>query len=106
PPGVDGAAVERTVHRLLRVPRRAAAGGVGDLPPRRCGPDSGGRDARCRLMARPRTVSDSIEIAVDPQTAYAAVSDITQMGRWSPENTGGTVDDPGAGGGVDVGASF
>lgn len=42
-------------------------------------------------MAREFEVSRSIDIAVDPATAYAAVSDIRQMGRWSPENTGGTV---------------
>ena len=34
------------------------------------------------------TVSDSIEVAVDPETAYAAFSDVAQMGRWSPENRG------------------
>lgn len=42
-------------------------------------------------MAREFEVSRSIDIAVDPATAYAAVSDIRQMGRWSPENKGGTV---------------
>ncbi len=41
-------------------------------------------------MPRPMTVSDSIDIAVDPETAYDAVSDVTQMGRWSPENLGAT----------------
>ncbi|MDN5717632.1 MAG: SRPBCC family protein [Janibacter sp.] len=40
-------------------------------------------------MSRTRTVSDSVTIAVSPLTAWQAVSDITQMGRWSPENTGG-----------------
>ncbi|NYF98474.1 SRPBCC family protein [Janibacter cremeus] len=66
-------------------------------------------------MTRQKTVSDSVVIDVDPQTAYAAVSDITQMGRWSPENLGGTVGaratgDPGsrgpATGPVTVGTSF
>lgn len=42
-------------------------------------------------MAREFEVSRSIDIAVDPATAYAAVSDIRQMGRWSPENKGGVV---------------
>jgi hypothetical protein len=54
-------------------------------------------------MTRHKTVSDSIVIDVDPQTAYAAVSDITQMGRWSPENLGGEVDEPGP---VTVGTAF
>ena len=39
-------------------------------------------------MARPMTVADSIEIEVAPDVAYDAVSDVTQMGRWSPENRG------------------
>lgn len=39
-------------------------------------------------MTRPLTVSDSIEIAVPPNVGYDAVSDVTQMGRWSPENRG------------------
>lgn len=34
--------------------------------------------------------SDSVEIACDPQTVYAMVSDVTRMGEWSPVNTGGT----------------
>lgn len=54
-------------------------------------------------MTRPRTVSDDIVIDVDPQTAYAAVSDISQMGRWSPENLGGEVAD---GQEIAVGTSF
>lgn len=39
-------------------------------------------------------------IAVSPMTAWSAVSDITQMGRWSPENLGGRLpsrDDMGVG---------
>ena len=43
-------------------------------------------------MTRELTVSDSIVIAVDPEVAYREVSDIRQMGRWSPENRGGTVE--------------
>ncbi|WP_338748953.1 SRPBCC family protein [Janibacter alittae] len=60
-------------------------------------------------MTRQKSVSDSVVIDVDPQTAYAAVSDITQMGRWSPENLGGTLDGGAEGpatGSVTVGTSF
>lgn len=58
-------------------------------------------------MTRQKSVSDSVVIDVDPQTAYAAVSDITQMGRWSPENLGGTIDHAAHGpGGLAVGTSF
>lgn len=60
-------------------------------------------------MNRQSTVSDSIVIDVDPQTAWAAVSDITQMGRWSPENLGGRVEGAATGpseGRVAVGTSF
>jgi len=32
---------------------------------------------------------DAIEIATTPERAFAAVSDLTAMGRRSPENTGG-----------------
>ncbi len=45
-------------------------------------------------MARELTVSDSVVVAVDPATAYAAVSDVRQMGRWSPENTGAVLAEP------------
>jgi uncharacterized protein YndB with AHSA1/START domain len=54
-------------------------------------------------MQRPRTASGTVTIAVDPMTAWEAVSDITQMGRWSPENTGGRA---AADGPVTVGSSF
>lgn len=58
-------------------------------------------------MAREKTVSDSVVIDADPGTVYAAVSDISQMGRWSPENLGGTIehaaDRPGE---LTVGTSF
>ncbi|CAM3739056.1 SRPBCC family protein [Smaragdicoccus niigatensis] len=41
---------------------------------------------------RDLTVSDSVVVnGVDPMTAYRAVSDVAQMGRWSPENTGAKV---------------
>jgi len=42
-------------------------------------------------MTREMEVSGSIVIAVDPRVAYDAVSDVRQMGRWSPENRGGVV---------------
>jgi hypothetical protein len=42
-------------------------------------------------MTREMTVDGSIWIDVTPEKAYDAVSDVTQMGRWSPENTGATV---------------
>lgn len=60
-------------------------------------------------MTRPKTVSDTVVIDVDPQTAYEAVSDITQMGRWSPENLGGHLEGAAGGPGdsqVTVGTSF
>ena len=38
--------------------------------------------------SRPMTVTDSVDVAVDPATAYAAFSDVAQMRRWSPENRG------------------
>ena len=46
--------------------------------------------------------SDSIEIAVAPERAFAAVSDLASMGRRSPENTGGQW----LGGGPALGAKF
>ena len=57
-------------------------------------------------MSRRRTVSGSVVIDVDPQVAYAAVSDVTQMGRWSPENLGGTIRDGSDPGQVAVGTPF
>ena len=54
-------------------------------------------------MQRQRTVSDSVTIAVAPMAAWAAVADVTQMGRWSPENTGATRPSSGP---VAVGDSF
>ena len=33
--------------------------------------------------------SDSIEIAVAPEVAFAAIADLSRMGQRSPENTGG-----------------
>lgn len=54
-------------------------------------------------MARTLTVSDSVLIACSPQVAWEAVSDVTQMGRWSPENTGARLPSPGP---PEVGTSF
>src|SRR5699024_9234910 len=105
--GVDRAALERTGHRLLRVARRAAAGRVGDLSARRGRVDGGRRTDLYRgPMSRQKTVSGSVVIDVDPQVAYAAVSDVTQMGRWSPENLGGTLGDGSDPGQVAVGTPF
>lgn len=50
------------------------------------------------------TVSDSLHVLVSPETAYDAVSDVTQMGRWSPENRGARV--RGAAGAPYVGMRF
>lgn len=41
-------------------------------------------------MGRDMQVSDSVVIDVDARTIYDQVADPTQMGRWSPENTGAT----------------
>ena len=38
------------------------------------------------------SVSGSITIEVSPEEAYDAVSDVRQMGRWSPENRGARID--------------
>lgn len=53
-------------------------------------------------MPRVMSVSDSVVVALDPAAVYAQVSDLTQMGRWSPENTGATV----PAGGVAAGTVF
>lgn len=39
-------------------------------------------------MARVRTVTESIVIAAEPRAVYDVLSDPSNMGRWSPENTG------------------
>ncbi|MGW7428206.1 SRPBCC family protein [Streptomyces sp. NPDC054861] len=41
-------------------------------------------------------VSESIEIAVPPSVVYAAVTNVADMGRWSPECTGASVKQDGA----------
>lgn len=48
------------------------------------------------------TVSASAVVAAPPEVVWAAVSDPTQTGRWSPENTGATT----SGGPLPVGATF
>lgn len=48
-------------------------------------------------MGRVTTVSDSIIIHAPAAVIHDLVSDPTQMGRWSPENVGATVIDPGTG---------
>ncbi|WP_345497706.1 SRPBCC family protein [Nocardia callitridis] len=40
------------------------------------------------------TVSDSIVIDADPTTLYDRISDVTQMGSWSPENRGAKIAQP------------
>lgn len=42
-------------------------------------------------MARDFTVPDSIVVDVDPEVAYAHVSDVTRMAESSPENKGATI---------------
>jgi hypothetical protein len=45
-------------------------------------------------MTREMTVSDSIVVDADADTLYAAISDPTRMGSWSPENLGAVVEEP------------
>ena len=47
-------------------------------------------------MSRTMTVSDSVVVDTDPMTVYRLVADPSQMPRWSPENTGADVPDPGS----------
>lgn len=48
-------------------------------------------------MPREMSVRDSVLIeGVSPLTVFAAVSDPSQMGRWSPENTGAVIQTAGA----------
>ncbi|MCZ7417377.1 MULTISPECIES: SRPBCC family protein [unclassified Streptomyces] len=42
-------------------------------------------------MARRFTVSESVVVHADARAVYDRLSDPTQMGRWSPENTGATL---------------
>src|ERR1700759_4717633 len=50
------------------------------------------------------SVSETVVVAVTPDVVYAAISDPTQTGRWSPENLGARLDEPGKA--VDVGTTF
>lgn len=45
-------------------------------------------------MSRALTVSDTVVVGVAPDVVYAALSDVQQMGRWSPENAGAELADP------------
>ena len=47
-------------------------------------------------MPRTMTVQDSIVVDADPMTIYRLVADPSQMPRWSPENVGGDVPEPGS----------
>jgi uncharacterized protein YndB with AHSA1/START domain len=40
-------------------------------------------------QAEPKVVEVEERIAAAPDEVYALISDVTNMGRWSPENTGG-----------------
>jgi uncharacterized protein YndB with AHSA1/START domain len=50
------------------------------------------------------TVSESIEIAVPPHVVYEAVTNVADMGRWSPECTGADI--KGSPGDIRVGMRF
>ncbi|HEX4356518.1 MAG TPA: SRPBCC family protein [Pseudonocardia sp.] len=41
-------------------------------------------------MGEKRRVSSSTTIEARPEVVYALVTDLTRMGEWSPENTGGS----------------
>jgi hypothetical protein len=45
-------------------------------------------------MSRTLTTTDEITIEVPVDVVYARVSDVTAMGQWSPENTGGSIVGP------------
>lgn len=55
-------------------------------------------------MKRDMQVQDSVIIAADPLELYRQIADPSQMGRWSPENTGAVVPTPGEP--ATVGTSF
>ncbi|MFD4558278.1 SRPBCC family protein [Streptomyces sp. NPDC058469] len=55
-------------------------------------------------MRGPAPLSESVTVRVEPGTAYAAVSDVTRMGQWSPEVRGSQV--LGGRGPVRVGTRF
>lgn len=55
-------------------------------------------------MPRTMTVHDSVVVDADPLTIYRQLADPSQMPRWSPENTGAEVPEPGSP--LPVGAVF
>ncbi|MFF4396506.1 SRPBCC family protein [Streptomyces sp. NPDC001480] len=55
-------------------------------------------------MTGPAPLTERITVRVPPLTAYTAVSDVTRMGRWSPEARGAWV--PGGRGPARVGTRF
>jgi uncharacterized protein YndB with AHSA1/START domain len=57
-------------------------------------------------MARIMTVSDTVDIAAEPDDLYSLISDPTRMGSWSPENRGATVLNPSPDGVAFVGMTF
>ena len=48
------------------------------------------------MLSRTMTVHDSVVVDADPMTVYRLVADPSQMPRWSPENTGADVPEPGS----------
>ncbi|MGP5920728.1 SRPBCC family protein [Brachybacterium alimentarium] len=46
-------------------------------------------------MARIMQVQDSVVVAAEAMELYEQIADPSQMGRWSPENTGASVPSPG-----------
>lgn len=55
-------------------------------------------------MPRPMTISDFVDVAADPETVWAHVSDPTLTARWSPENIQATTESDTAS--LPAGASF
>ena len=47
-------------------------------------------------MGRTMTVHDSVVVDADPLTVYRLIADPSQMPRWSPENIGAEVPEPGS----------
>jgi hypothetical protein len=56
----------------------------------------------CRMTGKRAEAAQTIE--ADPTTLYDLIADLTQMGRWSPENSGGRW--VGGATGPEVGAKF
>lgn len=55
-------------------------------------------------MGRTMTVTDSVIVDAEPLDVYHQIADPSQMPRWSPENTGADVPEPGSP--LAVGATF